>query len=269
MTRETVQAELEAYFEGTLSAAAEATLRAELRSYPDLEGELLLWDDLGTVTEGQPSPALAQRLSEMLDSFQREERITKAQASPSWLSRALERLWPSTPAYSFAAATLFLVIGLTGGWLAGGGRIPGNDDAMLRELRAEVRDTRELAILTMLQQQSATDRLRGVSFTAGLREPNDVVLGALIRTLRYDTSVDVRLASIDALSHHRNQAMVRRAFVEAVQDASNPMVQVELIEQLAGMDDVQARQTLEQMAVNESLDPTVRLAAARKVQAKL
>jgi hypothetical protein len=42
-----------------------------------------------------------------------------------------------------------------------------------------------------------------------------------------------------------------------------------LIEQLAGMDDVQAQQMLEQMAVNESLDPTVRLAAARKVQAKL
>lgn len=269
MTEETAKAELEAYFEGTLSATAEETLRSDLRAFPHLEAELLLWDDLGTVTEDQPSPALSQRLSQMLDSFQREEGIAEAHASPSWFNRALEWLWPSTPAYSFAAAALLLVIGLTCGWLAGGGRIPGNDDAMLRELRAEVRDTRELAILTMLQQQSATDRLRGVSFTAGLREPNDVVLGALIRTLRYDTSVDVRLASIEALSHHRNQAMVRRAFVEAVQDASNPMVQVELIEQLAGMDDVQAQQMLEQMAVNESLDPTVRLAAARKVQAKL
>lgn len=259
---------LEAHFEGTLSPEETGSLQAELRVYPDLEAEFELWGDLATLGIEEPGLGLSLRLAEALDAVKREERELASGKSLTWIERMLARFWPSQPAYSFAAATVFLVLGLAAGWLGAGGFE--REDPVLRELRAEVRDTRELAILTLLQQESATDRLRAVSYSSQMAAPNSTVVGALIRTLHYDTSVDVRLAAIGALSRYRNQTEVRRAFVEGLEEpGTSPLVQVELIQQLGGIDDPRARQVLEQMAVNPALDPSVRLAAARQVQAAI
>jgi hypothetical protein len=268
MTREELQQLLDAHFENALSEKERELLLGGLALHPDLEAEYQLWEDLDGVAVEQPGPGLAMRLAEALETVKREERAARMQQQPSWLERALASFWPSQPAYSFAAAALFLVLGLAGGWLAAGGFRA--EDPLLRELRAEVRGTRELVVLTMLQQESATDRLRAVSYSSEMQNANPAVIHALVRTLRFDASVDVRLAAIEVLSRYREQTTVRQAFLDAVQDpASSPLVQVELIVQLSRMQDPQVRTVLEQMAVNEKLDRSVRMAAARQVQATL
>jgi HEAT repeat protein len=96
------------------------------------------------------------------------------------------------------------------------------------------------------------------------------VISALVRTMRFDTSVDVRLAAIEVLSGYRDQILVRQAFLDTAQDPqTNPLVQVELVLQLGQISDPAARLALEQMAVDDRLDRTVRLAAAQQVQASL
>lgn len=268
MTREEVQQLLDAYFEGSLREDQREALRSALVSHADLEAEYQLWEDLGGVAVEKPGPGLALRLAEALETVKQEERAARMPSRPSWLEQVLARFWPSQPAYSFAAAALFLVLGLAGGWLAAGGLRA--EDPLLRELRAEVRDTRELVVLTMLQQESATDRLRAVSYSSEMRDANPAVIHALVRTLRFDASVDVRLAAIEVLSRYREQIAVRQAFLDAVQDpASNPLVQVELVVQLGRVQDPQVRTVLEQIAVNEKLDRSVRMAAAQQVQATL
>lgn len=268
MTREQLQQLLDAHFEGTLSPTESEALRAGLAEHADLEDEYRLWEDLGAVAAEEPGPGLALRLAETLDAAKREERAASMPQQQTWLERTLASFWPSQPAYSFAAAALFLVLGLAGGWLAAGGFRA--EDPLLRELRAEVRDTRELVVLTMLQQESATDRLRAVSYSSQMSEANPAVISALVRTLRFDASVDVRLAAIEVLSRYRDQMAVREAFLGAAQDlTSSPLLQVELVMQLGRIQDPQARLVLEQMAVNEKLDRAVRMAAAQQVQAAL
>ena len=53
--------------------------------------------------------------------------------------------------------------------------------------------------LSLLQQQSASDRLRGVSYSYQMDKGDVQIREALLETLNSDSSVDVRLAAVDAL----------------------------------------------------------------------
>ena len=70
----------------------------------------------------------------------------------------------------------------------------------------------------MLQQQSASQRLEGVSWSTRLPEPDPKVMDALMHTVRFDNSVDVRLAALDALSRYADRPEVRQELVDALPD---------------------------------------------------
>ena len=69
---------------------------------------------------------------------------------------------------------------------------------------------RELVVVSMLKQQSPSERLQGVSFSMDQKQPDGKVLEALLHTLRYDNSVDVRLAALDASSGYGSRQDIRR-----------------------------------------------------------
>src|SRR5437588_13057491 len=72
-------------------------------------------------------------------------------------------------------------------------------------IQSDLANTRRLVVLYMLQQQSASARLEGVTWSTREQQLDPQVLSALLHTLRYDQSVDVRLAALDALSRHSAQ----------------------------------------------------------------
>jgi len=72
--------------------------------------------------------------------------------------------------------------------------------------------------------------------------PDPKVLDALLHTLRYDNSVDVRLASLDALSRYGSRPEVRRGLIEALPGQQSPLVQVALIDLLVDLHDPNAVQ---------------------------
>jgi len=84
------------------------------------------------------------------------------------------------------------------------------------------------------------------------------VLSALLHTLRYDPSVDVRLAALDALSRHSAQPQVRSSVVNSLQEQQSPLVQVALIDQLVEWHDRDAKQHLEKLRQSPDVNPTVR-----------
>ena len=79
-----------------------------------------------------------------------------------------------------------------------------------------------------------------------------------MHTLRYDGSVDVRLAALNALSRYGNQPTVRTGLREALQDRQSPLVQVALIDMLVEMRDSGAVQQLQKLRQDPGLNPTVR-----------
>jgi hypothetical protein len=126
-------------------------------------------------------------------------------------------------------------------------------------MQSELTSMKQLVVLSMLQQQSATERLQGVTWSTREEQLDPQVLSALLHTLRYDGSVDVRLAALDALSRHaRQQPQVHKGILDSLQQEQSPLVQVALIDLLLEWRDRDAAQRLQQLEQTPNLNPTVR-----------
>jgi hypothetical protein len=125
-------------------------------------------------------------------------------------------------------------------------------------MRGELHDMRQMLTLSLLQQQSATERLRGVSYTAGIDQPGNEVVAALLDTLLHDPSVNVRLSAVDALRRFSDRADVRLGTKQAVTDSTAPMLQVAVIDFMVETRDPQARVVLRQLADDGTVDQSVR-----------
>jgi hypothetical protein len=129
------------------------------------------------------------------------------------------------------------------------------------KLRDEVGSMRAMVALSLLRQDSASDRLRGVDYSGGIAANDSAVAAALVEAVRHDSSVNVRLAAIDALSNRdalSKHSDVAASLARALPSEESPMVQAALVDYLADARDRQAIGTIEALAARPDLNPAVR-----------
>src|SRR5690349_3150727 len=245
------------YLQGSLSPDQHRTVEAHLQQCADCSEEVVVWRKLSRLPVEQPSPMSRVRFEAMLQAYL-AGRTNQPASDPAWGKRASSRNffhWLRSPLGTAAWSMALLVIGVFAGLRLAGPKPPSPD---LAEMQKELASTKQLVVLSMLQQQSASARLEGVNFTTRDEQLNPQVLSALLHTLRYDPSVDVRLAALDALSRHSAQPQVRSNVVNALQEQQSPLVQVALIDQLVEWHDREAKPHLEELRRSPDLNPTVR-----------
>ena len=154
-----------------------------------------------------------------------------------------------------AAALALLVIGFLTGLYVDRNRTNASE---LASLHRELSSTKQLVALSMLQQQSASDRLQGVSWSRRLDAADPQILEALVHTLRYDTSVDVRLAALDALRSYTDQAPIRANIEDSFRHQQSPLVQIALVDLMVDLRDQSALPKLRTIQQTPDLNPTVR-----------
>lgn len=132
----------------------------------------------------------------------------------------------------------------------------------LAEVRGELRQMREMLTLSLMQQQSATERLRGVSGSAQIDQPGNEIVGALLDTLMHDPNVNVRLACVDALRRFSGRDAVRRGTIQALNESSFPLVQIALIDYMVETKDKSAIAALRQLSEDSMANEAVRGRAA-------
>ena len=248
------------YLQGRLSPALAGEVEEHLPGCPACGEEAAVWKNLALLPEEQPSPALESRFKAMLDSYQ-EGRWEKASlaAEKSKTPAPLWGLgnWRQIPAAAIVWACLFLVCGFLIGRQSDRGR-ESAAQAQLEEVRGELAAMRQTVALSMLQQQSASQRLAGVSWTTRLPEPDAKVMNQLLHTLRFDSNVDVRLAALDALSHYATQPEIRRELVDALQSQQSPLEQIALIDLLVDLHDKSAVPQFRKFQQDPKVNPTVK-----------
>jgi hypothetical protein len=153
-------------------------------------------------------------------------------------------------------------VALVAGLLLGRANPPAPATTDVAALREELRDLRHMVALSLLQQQSASERLKGVGWSSRLEGPSDEVVTALIDTLRHDANVNVRLASIDALKRFAERDDVRRAALDVLQTQRAPLVQMALIDFMVETQDREAAAALRKISADDQSDQTVRTRAA-------
>jgi hypothetical protein len=128
----------------------------------------------------------------------------------------------------------------------------------IARLREEVASTKELVTLSLLREQSAAERLRGVDYTTRMPAIDPQITNALVQAVSRDESVNVRLAAVDALARLSGNATVRQSMATALSTQDSPMVQAALIDYLVEARDRQAAPVIQQLVSRGDLDPSVR-----------
>ena len=240
-----------AYWQRELTVEDTALLRSHLEICPECSAEMDalggLWERLADLPAPEPGHALDTRWQETINTLISSQPAPRP-ASPRW---SLTNFWPRNPAWGIALAAACLAIGVIAGM-----NVPRQNPEIAR-LREEVSSTREMVALSLLEQQSATERLRGVSYSGRLDNMEPDVLSALTRAVAHDPSVNVRLAAIDALSKASGRPEVLQSLTQSLPAQDSPMVQAAVIDYLVDARARQAVGTLRQLAAQPDLNPAV------------
>jgi len=235
---------------GTLATDDAASLEEHLVLCSECNNEMTslggLWHSLADMPAPEPSPALDARWQSTLESLisaQQPAAIRKT----SWLAN----LWPRNPVWQGALALACLIAGVLIGT-----NMPRQSKEIAR-LHDEITNTREMVALSLMQRESATERLKGVSYTDRLPTIQPDVVTALIDAVAHDPSVNVRLAAIDALSKASGNSGVLQSLTQSLPRQDSPMVQAALIDYLVDARDKKAVTTIRQLASQPDLNPAV------------
>ncbi len=168
-----------------------------------------------------PSSGLDDRFYKMLSSQKRESK------GFSWVNFFS---WPElAPKLAFASVTL--LVGVLVGYLF----LPASKSTKeVAQLGQEISDLKEMVMLSLLEKESASDRLKAVSLTNEM-SASDKVTTALLQTLNYDENINVRLAALDALKPYVRDGRVREELVRSISLQASPLVQVALAELMVAL----------------------------------
>ena len=248
------------YLAGELDEKTKAELDAHVSRCAKCRQELQdmrnIWEDLQRLPAEQPTESLRQRFYTMLAAY--EEGLNQAEPTLSWTARVdgwLAGWWPRKPILQLAIAASLLLVGLVAGRLQ---NAPGANGQDFTRLQNEIHEMRQLVTLSLLQQQSPAQRLRGVSWTYRIDRPDSEILSALLQTLNHDPNVNVRLAAVDALYLFRENPMVRKALVRSLSRQTSPLVQIALIDLMVEIRETRATDALKKLIQDDKLNQAVR-----------
>lgn len=230
MDHEYIKQLLDKYFEGETSLKEERLLK-DYFLQNDLSGELSDYKQH------------FQLLSDL-----KEEKLEK---DDEWLLKKLDKpgakqVFLGPWIMRIAAGLALLILGFAAGKWSGGNQREG--DEQLVSLTNDVKEMKQMLMLTQMQQASASERIRAVSQTGEMQEANLEIIQALISTLNLDNNVNVRLAACEALYTWKNEPMVRKGLIQSLRNQQDPTVQITIIDMLVAMEEKEAITEIRKLA---------------------
>ncbi len=277
-----VNEQLLAYLSGELDTQQERSVREHLAECELCKKEMetinAFWSSLNLLPQEQPSDAMRERFYTMLqDTIEEQaERVPKRKVSVS--SNWLERLFPK-PVIQFGFALLLVVAGGFAGYLF---RQPQQqqvqqvippaqqttqvDRSELTQLHQEVMAMNRLLTVSLLQQQSASERLKGVSLSYRTEGTDPEITKALLQALEYDPNVNVRLAALDALLNTKGLLSVKNELVKSLPQQTSPLVQIELVDWILQQNEKTSVDVLKKMLRNPEVNKSVKQRIQQGIQ---
>ena len=205
----------------------------------------LLNDQLLKIEDPSPSIRLDDQFHSMLTKEKgKQKRGRYSFAMPDW-NVLVPRL---------AFASIVLITGFAGGYFF---NRPAQHSEV-HELTQQVSDLREMMVFSLLEKESATDRLKAVGLTSEMDQVSAKVTAALFKTMNQDDNANVRLAALEALKPYAKQSSVREELVKSIARQDSPLVQVALAEFMAAIQEKKSVKELQKLLQNENTPKEVR-----------
>lgn len=210
----------------------------------------------------EPGPALQTNFYLMLA---REKEKQAPQAA--WYQEAWHwlRAWHQPDlvgrlAYSLVLLALGMALGL---WY---NQQQNQEAEKISALTNQVQQLQKMMMLTLLEQPSATDRLKAVNLTVDMDTADSRVIMALLQTLNQDPSVNVRLAAIEALYQHAGNPLARQGLVQAIARQESPLVQLALADIMLAMQEKESVNQLRKLLQKKGLHEDVKVKVKQTIQ---
>jgi hypothetical protein len=270
-----VQALMVDYLDQALPAATASALAehlagcAECRHEADQLQELLA--TMKNNQQHQPSPTLRENFNSMLQSELNMESMSSLLQSPvrdekprgkivSFFSSAMGRA---------AAAVILVAGGIAIGMAVKTGPAP-DTQGQITMLQAEVqnmkKEMKEQSLLNGIDDQSASERIKAVSYAEQMASPDQKVIDALFNSLNSDKNVNVRLAALYSLARFADRHVVRDSLVSSLSIQNEPIIQVVLINLLAEKRERKAIGPIREIMTNKKTLKEVKDAAQKSLK---
>lgn len=258
------------YLDGTLDAASAEKVRQHLsdceacrHEADDLQVLLVAMKDAVAET---PPPALRESFDTMLQS--ELNMLTTANIIQEFKQgrAGSGKIIPlSHPVWKIAAAVILVATGvIIGRNMASPRQLA--EYPQMDSLRNEIRDMRQQVMISMIDDESATQRIKAVSYAEGMSNPDQQVIDVLVNTLNHDKNVNVRLAALYSLERFADKRAVRDSLVASLPAQTEPIIQVVLINLLAEKRDTRAIAPIRNIITNKKTLKEVKDAAQRSLQ---
>ncbi|MFC2156739.1 zf-HC2 domain-containing protein [Acidobacteriota bacterium] len=244
------------YLTGEMDDAQKDKVQVHLAECPECRKELEslteIWTKLGVLQEELPSPQMRSRFYSMLEEYkEKEAEVTFKERFSQWA----KGLWPKKPAMQAALSFGLLFFGI----------IIGNffhftpfRESEATVLRREVQSMRQTLAVSLMEQSSPTERLRGINLSYGMDTPDQKLLDKLLTTLNTDRSISVRLAAIDALYLFAEIPAVKDGIITSLSQQTSPMVQASLIDLMVSIREKRAVQALKNLMLMENVEEDIK-----------
>ena len=244
------------YLVGDLDQSSGEDIQSHIANCPacrqELEDLSAVWTKLGVLPEEHPSNGLRERFYRELEEYKAEmNREKPLHHLKQFFSSLFYRSRSGRPDFQFALGFIPLFIGLSLGYLLFSGR-------QNADLRREVQDMRQMLAVSLLDQRSTTERLRGVNLSYGLENPDNKMIQALLDTLNNDSNINVRLAAVDALYLFYDSPSVREGIILSLSQQNSPFLQVALVDLLVSVQERQALESFKKLIEANQLDPKLK-----------
>jgi hypothetical protein len=253
MTSEECRLLIPEYLSGQLTPGEKDLFEAQLKTSAELRIEVeelrAVWDGLELLPAEEPSAELRARFYQRLSEVNHARRQS-FRGEFAWWKPGLSGLVRQA-----AIAIILFGLGMYAGRANREGRTQAQDIA---EMHAQVQSLRSTVALSLLDRQSATSRLEGVSWSSQVDRPDSELLAALLKTLNHDPNVNVRLSSLDALEKFDGNREVRKALVDSIPLQESPLVQIALIDALVHARDNGAVLELKKLTSDGEVNVAVR-----------
>ncbi len=201
--------------------------------------------------ELKPYPGMKEEFLQMIAEEKNPE-VQKEEIQPEAKVVPMQTFWTVKNLLKIAAAVAILVVGYFIGVQDRNG-----SNSELTQIRKEMQQMKEL-MMASLQEESASQRMKGVNVSYGLQHADEEVLAVLIKTLNTDPNANVRLASANALNQFSETKIVRDALIKALENEKEPVVQITLINIIVELGDKTAVEQLQKLVDNATTIETVK-----------
>jgi hypothetical protein len=173
-------------------------------------------------------------------------------------------------AWMTAAACILLFGGIWIGSMLGSRKaapdVASDMPKKLDTMQREMKEMKEAMLYSLIDNESASQRIKAVSYAEEISNPDQHVIQVLVSTLNHDKNVNVRLAALYSLASVADSRQVRDSLVTSLPKQTEPLIQVMLINLLVEKKDNRAVAPIRDIISNKNTLPAVKDAAQRSLK---